>query len=191
VAVTIKEQRYGPTTGTVTGWIGLTMCTTAVVLTLLDPTTVRIRYALVYALLGVVVWAYILRPRVIIREPTALLLRNAFSTWEVPLAAVTSVGVKAIIRVRTGERAYDGIGVGRRVMKMVRGPQGHLHGPTIKHPRVDSPEAVADLVVEQVLAASERARESGQPTNPALRRWAWLELVFCAALLVGFVGTYL
>jgi hypothetical protein len=75
-------------------------------------------------------------------------------------------------------------------MKMVRGTQGHLE-IKLKHPRVNSPEAVADLVVEQILAASERARESGQRTNPALRSWAWPELVLAAALVVGFAVTYL
>jgi len=205
VAVTITEQKYGPTTGAFTGWIGLLMCLGAIAALLTDATAGSVRFAIVLGALGLLIWCFVLRPRVIVREPNTLLLRNAVSTWELPLAGVTKVRVKAITRVEIGESPYDGIGVGRRVRTMVRG-QVVKHGDGFadagralgdpprrdrKHPEVNPPEAVADLVTEQVLAAAERAREAGQPTEPVRRTWAVVELVLLAALVLGFAGSYL
>jgi len=203
--VTITEQRYGPTTGTFTGWVGLVLCLGSIVALLMDPTAGSVRFALVLGTVALVIWCFVLRPRVIVREPNTLLLRNAVSTWDLPLAAITKVRVKAITRVEIGEQGYDGIAVGRRVRTMVRG-QVVKHGDGFadagralgdpprrerKHPEVNTPEAVADLVTEQILAAAERAREAGRPTEPVLRRWAWVELVLLAASAVGFAVTYL
>jgi len=203
--VTITEQRYGPTTGTFTGWVGLVLCLGSIVALLMDPTAGSVRFALVLGTVALVIWCFVLRPRVIVREPNTLLLRTAVSTWDLPLAAITKVRVKAITRVEIGEQGYDGIAVGRRVRTMVRG-QVVKHGDGFadagralgdpprrerKHPEVNTPEAVADLVTEQILAAAERAREAGRPTEPVLRRWAWVELVLLAASAVGFAVTYL
>lgn len=203
--MTIPEQRYGPTTGGVTGWLGLVLCVGGIVPLLMDPTAGRIRLALAIALAGVVVWSFMLRPRIIIREPATLLLRNPFSTWQVPLAAINRVQVKAITRVEVEDGGYNGVAVGRRVRAMVRGPVTKYGDGLItpglrlgtpprrepKHPSATSPEAIADLLTEQILAASDRARESGQPTGPVLRRWAWVELALLAATAVGFAAAYL
>jgi len=207
VAVTITEQKYGPTTGALTGWLGLVLCVGGIVPLLTDPTAGRIRLAFAIALAGVVVWSFMLRPRIIIREqePSTLLLRNPFSTWQVPLAAINRVQIKAITRVEVEGAGYDGVAVGRRVKAMVRGPVVK-HGDGLltpglrlgtpprrepKHPSATSPEAIADLLTEQILAASDRAKESGQPTEPVLRHWAWVELVLLAAGAVGLAVTYL
>lgn len=205
MSVTITEQRYGPNTGTFSGWLGLAICVGAIVTVLMDPTAAAVRFALVLGVIGVLVWCFVLRPRIIVREPNTLILRNALSTWLIPLAAITVVRVKAITRVEAGEAAYDGIAVGRRIKTMVRG-QVVKHGDGFadagralgdpprrdrKHPEVNTPEAVADLVTEQVLAAAGRAKEAGRPTEPVRRAWAWPELALLAALVLGFAATYL
>ncbi|RNL78583.1 hypothetical protein [Nocardioides marmorisolisilvae] len=205
MAVTITEQKYGPTTGAFTGWVGLVLCLGSIAALLTGgPTHATLRFALVLGVVALLVWCFVLRPRVIVREPNTLLLRNAVSTWELPLAAITRVGVKAITRVHLGDTPYDGIGVGRRVRNMVRGQvikrgdgfadAGRALGDPPrrerKHPSANSPEAIADLVTEQVLAAAERARDAGQPTDPVRRSWAWPELVLFAAVAIGFAVTY-
>ena len=206
MTVTIKEQRYGPTTGTFTGWLGLAMCVAGTVALLMDPEVASVRFALIFAAVGLLDWCYMLRPRIIVREPATLLLRNAFSTWTVPLAAITVVRVKAITRVEVGDQAYDGIAVGRRIKAMVRGIQPRRgdgfadagralgdppRGAEPKHPVASSPEAIADLMTEQILAASVRAKETGQPTGPGIRSWAWPELALLAGLLIGIAVTFL
>lgn len=206
MAVTIAEQRYGPTTGVVTGWLGLALCVAGAGALVLDPTPGRVRFALVTCLVGVLVWSFLLRPRVIISEPAALLrLRNPLSTWEVPLAGVTVVRVRAITRVEVGDQAYDCLAVGRRVRAMVRGQRPDLQGdwivgpgrgfrPPERKPKRSSPngpEAVADLMTEQVLAAADRAREAGRPTDPVVRVWARVEIALIGALGAGFALSYL
>jgi len=206
VSVTIPEQRYGPTTGTVTGWIGLVACATIGGGLLIDPDVQAVRFALVFAILGLVTWCYLLRPRIVIREPAALLiLRNAFSSWLVPLPAITVVRVKAYTRVEVGDEGYDAIAVGRRVRVMLGGARPRrsdrfveagfglgepAHQP-VKRGSSSTPEAVADLMTEQVLAAAQRAKEAGQPVVPVLRSWATVELTLLAGLLLGFAATYL
>ena len=204
MAVTITEQKYGPTTGVFTGWIGLLVCVGAIVTLLMDPTQGTVRFALVLGAVALLIWCFVLRPRIILREPNTLLLRNAVSTWDLPLAAVTTVRIKAITRVQLGETPYDGIAVGRRVRNMVRG-EVVKHGDGFadagralgdpprrdrKHPTATSPEAIADLVTEQVLAAADRARDAGRPTEPARRSWAWSELALFVAVAIGFALTY-
>ncbi|MFL6023452.1 MAG: hypothetical protein ACJ72O_08960 [Marmoricola sp.] len=205
MAVTITEQKYGPTTGAFTGWVGVVICLGGASSVISDPTTGRVRFALALGFAAVVVWSYVLRPRVIIREPATLLLRNAFSTWVLPLTGVTRVRVKAIMRVEVDGRGYDGIGVGRRVRNMVRGEvikrgdgfadAGRALGDPprrpSKHPEVNTPEAIADLVTEQVLAAADRAREAGREVGPVQRHWAWVELGLLALLVLGFASSYL
>lgn len=205
MAVTITEQKYGPTTGAFTGWIGLLTCLGSIAALLTGPTHGTVRFALVLGAVALLIWCFVLRPRIIVREPNTLLLRNAFSTWDLPLAGVSRVRVKVITRVEIGETPYDGIAVGRRVRHMVRG-QVVKHGDGFadagralgdpprrdrQHPSANSPEAIADLVTEQILAAADRARDHGQPTEPARRAWAWPELVLFAAIVLGFAGSYL
>jgi hypothetical protein len=205
VALTITEQRYGPTTGTFSGWLGLVICAGSIAVLLVEPTHGTVRFALALGVVALLIWCFVLRPRIIVRHPNTLVLRNAVSTWELPLAGVSRVGVKAITRVQVGEMAYDGIAVGRRVRTMVRGQFtrdgvgfGSLGRTVVETPQPDrrpgnpsSPEAIADLVTEQVLAAAERARDEGHESGSVRRRWAWPELVLLAAAVLGFVATFL
>jgi hypothetical protein len=50
---------------------------------------------------------------------------------------------------------------------------------------------VADFLVERVLQAADRARESGQQPGTPRRSWAWLELVALVALVGGLAVTFL
>ena len=80
---------------------------------------------------------------------------------------------------------------------MVRGSQAPVgyRDPALPVPeqaahdrtRLGTPEAVADLVTEQVLTAAQRAREAGQPETPVRRHWAWVELALVLGLVAGFV----
>lgn len=186
MAVTIDEQRYGPTTGAVSGWLALTMCVASGLLLLTNASSGRVHMALALGIAAVLIWCYVLRPRVIIREPDTLLLRNAFSTWDLPLAAVTRVQIKAITRIHLEDTAYDGLGVGRRVMTVVRGASSAPPRPSLsRREPAKTPEGIADLVTEQVLAAAERAQETGQRTAPVRRRWARVELSLLGAQVVA------
>ncbi len=172
-----RQQSYGPSSGTIVGWIGVVLAAVVVAVLLANERSAGgLRSALAVALVGVVVWCYLLRPRIIVR-PATLVLRNAFSDWEIPLASVQEVAVRTVTGVYTADRRYDGIAVGRTVRAILR---SRSHGST---------DETADLVTAQIMRATARARERGEEAGTPVRRPAYPELVLlvslAAALLVS------
>lgn len=200
------EPIYTPTSGTMSGWVGLGITVIVLAAVLVDDRTLHgLRYAVAALVFGVLVWSFLLRPRVVVgaRE---LELRNPFSSWHVPLAGVRVVEVRAVTRVSTDDRTYEGVAVGRPARSLLRGGQQRTRfldtpGRSIRLP--DEPEAtrrqrgqldanaVADLLVEQVLYAADRARESGEAPAPARHTWAVPELAALAVLVTGLVVSLL
>jgi hypothetical protein len=201
-----EERRFHPTSGTAVGWLGLGLAGVAVVAVAYDGLSVSgARFAVAAALFGLLVWCFMLRPRVVL-GPTEVELRNAFSSWHVPLAGIRRVMVRAITRLDTDAGAYDGIAVGRPLRTLTRRPppppkvglpglgQSSALAPggePAQHRNQLDANAVADFMVERVLEAAARAREVGQPTGTPRRSWAWLEIgclvVLAITLLVTFV----
>ena len=201
-----EERRFHPTSGTAMGWIGVGLAAIAVVAVLYDGLSVSgARFALAAALFGLLVWCFMLRPRVVLGR-TEVELRNALSSWHVPLASVRRVMVRAITRVSTDDAHFDGIAVGRPLRTLTRRtpppPRVGLPGlgqsaalaaggePAQPRGQLDV-NAVADFMVERVLQAADRARESGHPPGTPRRTWAWIELGALVALAIGLVLTFL
>ena len=203
-----RELRFTPTSGTITGWIGVTAAVVTIAAIAVDMRSLTgVRYALVAAVFGLLAWSFMLRPRVIIGT-VALELRNVFSSWHVPLVSVRKVAVRAITRVYTDDGEYDGVAVGRPIRSMRRGRSAPVQtiglpglGRTITEDIGPSPQearrqldadAVADLVQEQILHAADSARSARQDgSTPAHRSWALLELSALALLLVGLLVSLL
>jgi hypothetical protein len=183
------EERFGPTSGVLIGWIGLALCAAGLVASVrVDHSADGVGRALAVALLGVLIWCYMLRPRVVIRRST-LVLRNAISEWHVPLASVQTVVVRAVTRVKTADGRYDGVAVGRPVRKMIRDSSSQPRGPASR-PLQKGPshgDVIPDFVVERIAHASDHAREFGQPAGPASRAWAAPEIALMLVLAVGMV----
>jgi hypothetical protein len=202
-----EDRRYKPTSGLLAGWLGVGLATVVLVAVLLDDHTSRgTRVAFLAAVCGLLVWCFMLRPRLIIGS-TEVELRNPFASWHVPLASVRRVAVRAVTRVHTDDRRYDGVAVGRPVRSLMRARpqrQQSIGVPGLGGRRMnENPDAaripkgqldadmVADLVVEQLLTLADRAREAGHQPEPARRSWAWAELVLLALLVVGLVVSLL
>jgi hypothetical protein len=201
------EPVYTPTSGTVSGWVGLAIAVIVLAAVLVDDRTLHgLRYGLAALVFGVLVWSFLLRPRVVVGS-REVELRNPFSSWHVPLAGVRVVEVRAVTRVSTEDRTYEGVAVGRPARSLLRGGQQRTRfletpGRSIRLP--NEPEAtrrqrgqldanaVADLLVEQILHGADRARESGQQPAPVRRTWAVLEpgalVVLVAALVVSLLA---
>ncbi|MFL6155781.1 MAG: hypothetical protein ACJ72D_06820 [Marmoricola sp.] len=195
------EQRYGPTSGTLSGWAGLVLCALLVVaFSVSHFDAVSVRWILVVLAVAVLIWSMMLRPVIIVRGATVV-LRNPFSSWLVPLAAIEVVAVRAVTRIEAGGQGYNAVAVGRRVRKMVgRESAGRITDlgssggrlstpPEPKTNRIDAstPERLADLMTDQILAAADDARRSGQQPGPVERVWAWPELGALAALVTALV----
>jgi hypothetical protein len=186
------EQRFGPTSGVLIGWIGLVLCAVGVVASLqADRSPDGVGRALAVALLGVLIWCYMLRPRVVVGR-TTVVLRNAVSEWHVPLASVQAVVVRAVTRIRTADGRYDGVAVGRPVRKMLRDSSSQPRGPASKPLQKGQihGDVIPDFVVERILHSADSAREFGQPAGPVTRAWAVPELVLLVLLTVGMVVAF-
>jgi hypothetical protein len=198
-----RDSRFKPTSGLLTGWLGVALAGGVVVSVVLDDhTATGARVGFLAALCGLLVWCFMLRPRVVIGS-TEVELRNPFMSWHVPLASVRRVAVRAVTRVYTEERRYDGVAVGRPVRSLMRARpqrQQSIGVPGLGGRRINESvdasrlpkgqldaDMVADLVVEQLLTLADRAREAGEKPERPRRSWAWVELVLLALLVAGLV----
>lgn len=169
------DVRFGPTSGVVSGWLGVVLCAGVAVLALVSGADRgSFRIVLCAAAAGVLVWCFLLRPRIVVRAPAELVLRNAVSSWVLPLAAVQAVTVRAITKVEAGGRRYDALAVGRS-MRPRRAGSAHPH---------DAVEE-ADLVVQVLLAEADQARKLGTGTGSPRRVWAVPELTALAVLALA------
>lgn len=201
------DRLFRPTSGTALGWTGVVLATVGLVTALVgDHTRGGTRFALAAAIFGLLVYCFMLRPRVVIRR-TELELRNPFGSWHVPLAGIRSVVVRAVTRVYTDDRRYDGVAVGRPVRSMVRGKHGRQVSvgiPGLGASRITEDESatrvprgqldtdmVADFVVEQILLAADRARTAPEAAGTTTRSWAWPELTALAVLAAALVVSLL
>jgi hypothetical protein len=200
------DRRFTPTSGTAAGWTGLVLAAAALVVVLVDDRSVgSLRFAMLVAIFGLLVWCYMLRPRVVIGT-AELELRNAFSSWHVPLADVRKVAVRAVTRVHTDDRRFDGVAVGRPARSLrpgrparrqavgLPGLGGYTMSEQATPPRAPGDldaNGIADFVTEQILVAADRARESHADAGVAHRSWAWAELGALGLLVVGVVASLL
>lgn len=189
----LPAQRYGPTSGGITGVLGLLFCAGIIVTMLVMGMSAEgARVALGAAVGAVLCWTYLLRPRVIVElQAHSLLLRNPFTDVRIPLASVRTVGVRAVTSVTTiDDRTYDAIAVGYTLRKVLRGAvvDAQLRVPVPQETTRTRPKEppVQELMVDQILAAAERARERGHAAGPAIRRLAVLELGALVLLVAAF-----
>ncbi len=206
MAVPMVEQRYGPTSGNVSGVVGMLGCLVAAVwLPIAEHDLVATRWALGAGAGAVAIWAYMLRPRIIV-QPETLVLRNPLSSWLVPLAGVRVVQVRVLTRITTtAGTTYDAVAVGRPIKSLTgrkRTTSFGVFGRSVsadpdpvsskfRYARTDTPDGTADLMTEQVLAAADRAREAGRADGPVRRVWATPELVLISAMLIALGLTWL
>ncbi len=157
-----RAERFQPTSGRLVGVVGLVLVAVVLVSGVLGDFPVWVLGAV--GLVGVLVWASLLRPGVRI-EDDALVLRGMFSTTALPLAAVEEVVVSQVLAVRVGERRYVSPAVGHPLRKVVRGTQ--LGGVGGGAPGIDGGRQLVDLaqhaypsyVQERIRAAAEDHRK--------------------------------
>lgn len=185
------EQRFGPTSGVLTGWAGVVLSAVVGIGVIIeDPTATGVGVGSFILALGVLAWCYLLRPRVLLR-PRELVLRNAFTDWLIPLAAVEDVVVQQTTVVATDDGVYRGIGVGRSLRKIIKERTGARPGPDEeqRRPRPQAPNLataeVPDFMIEQVL--TRKAHAPGGAEEPARKEYAVPELVLLGLFLLLFV----
>lgn len=143
-------------------------------------------YALA-ALLGLMLWLVLLRPRVWI-EPGTLVLRAMVSTTRLPLESVEAVTVRQVLVVSADGRRYTSAAAGRSRRAMVRADRGQPVHSVRRSRGAGTPQRVgavdpADYVESRLVELTRRARvdaaaregrgEVGRPGGGVVRReWA-------------------
>lgn len=174
---TSQEKRYGPTAGLITGWIGLVGCAGfAIYLPFTGQDRTTLRFAVATVLAGLVIWAFMVRPRVIL-TPTTLHLRNPLSTWSLPVGLVDDVLVGFTTRVTAAGRTLDATAVGRPTKAFARKATKAW----------GSPDQEPDIMVGDVLAAAKQARAAGEEPGTIQRHWAVPELAAIAILSLALL----
>lgn len=187
------EQRFGPTTGAMSGVVGMVLVVAVIVLSVLNERTLfGLRVDLVAALFGWLIWCFMLRPRVIIGADDVR-LRNALVDTTIPLARVTDVSMGTVTAVFVGGERYVGIAVGHSVRNLMRQSVGRRdrgatgEGPTTALSGRLLGDKVPDFVAQQINQASIVARTAGQSTEPVQRRPALPEFVVLVTLVLALV----
>jgi len=177
-------ERFKPTNGILTGWVGLMVVAVGIGYVVLEGrTTTGLRVALGLACFGVVVWVTQLRSRAA-AYPQTLLMKNSLVDTSIPLRLVDEVTVGRTLNVWVGDRRYVCIGIGRSLSSLLK------DRPTLDK----SAMAYETFVVSRIQALAEQARRSPPSASPdeVRRRVAWPEIMaltvsgtaFLAALLL-------
>ncbi|MGN6251960.1 MAG: hypothetical protein ACTHNS_09140 [Marmoricola sp.] len=175
---TVDEPAFGPTSGTVSGWFGIVLALVVLVVALTDPTFGDTVPLVLGALLAIsLVWAVLLRPRVVLRRG-ALLLRNGFLDTAVPYGLIDRVTVRSATHVFVGERRYVGNAVGRSTLRMVR-DERRPSRDRVPPGDVAVGGNLPDFLEQQV---ADRIRDAARGEGRVQRSVAWPEVAAVVAL---------
>jgi hypothetical protein len=143
---------------------------------------------------GVVIWATMLRPRLWATE-SDLVMRNAFSTVTVPLAAIEQIAVRQVCAVRVGEQRYVSPAVGKSWRQALRSDRKLRRNREREEKPDPGTVSYAGFVEERIHQLAEEARtkqgvallsdEQLALASGVRREWAWPEIV---ALGLGIAG---
>ena len=125
---TPEVPTFGPTSGGISGAVGI-VCGLGLAASTLSEGVHPSELPYLFAGLAFVAasWALLLRPRIRL-HPRDLELRNAFSSFRIPYAAISGLSVRSYTVVQVGERRYVGLAVGRTRGSMTRRRRGELLG---------------------------------------------------------------
>ena len=174
---------FRPTGGTVMGTAGLSAVAVVIVAALVtEPSVTGVRVALGAALVGVLVWMVLLRPRVTAYADT-LVLHNMASDTFLPLAGIESVAVRLTLHVWVDDRRHTCSGIGRSTRSMMKAER-HGSPPT----GAADYASFVETTIED-LARSARRDLRGDPP-PVRREWAVRELAALAVLALAMAVSF-
>jgi hypothetical protein len=205
-------NRFQPTNGRLTGFLGLGLCVLGVVVfAFTGSTSTRVAGLLGCAFTAVLVWAAMLRPRVAV-SGNHLRMHTLFETVMIPLASIDTVVVRRYLLVRSGGNKYICPAISRSLRKTVRaemkwGGGGNLLAPNLSpadpsgtlqtEVKGEHELDYADFVEQQIttLAGNDRDRlgiearseEEYDLGSQVVRRTAWPEVIALVVLGAAFV----
>lgn len=178
-------ERFGPTSGQVSGYAGLVLAASTVgYVAVVEPTPNGLKAALGAIFFASLAWSVVLRPRVHVFGDR-LVLRNAFRDTHVPLAAVEHVTLGQALTVWAEGERHQCLGVGRSGRAQLRAQRRQAAGEQIGAGEALAAAAAHDLAketfaVRRLRELAQGARRDtaapGDGTDPVRHTWAWPEL---------------
>ncbi|WP_193612111.1 hypothetical protein [Nocardioides lijunqiniae] len=197
-----RPERFAPTSGRVMGLLGLTLSLGVVGIGLVDRDGIADWVIAACALLALLFWAAMLRPRVSLVGDD-LVLRNMLETVTIPLAAVEELAVRQLLAVRAGDRRYvsPALGKSRRALRRPAGGGAARVGRTPTSPDRIHDVDYTDFVENRIRQRMEDARaargirpssqEQVALASEVRRSPAWPEVVGVLVLSTALVVTLL
>jgi len=178
-----EVERFRPTNGRFTGGLGLGLVAFLMLGTVIDgwhPSDALVIVAL--GLGGVLVWAVVLRP-VVMLGPASLMLRHSFSTTVIPLHLVDEARIGTMLAVQADGRTHRSAALHRARRKERRAARRTVTQADRATPPI--PE-YADVVEGRIRDAAEVAtiahRRQGATDLAVRRDWAWPEILLAGGL---------
>lgn len=181
-------EDFGPSSGRITGVLGLIICIGIVVLGVVEYDEGFPAAGVWGALFGaVLLWSAMLRPRVRVTA-AELRLRNMLTNISVPLAAIEQIVVRQVLSVRAGDNRYISSAVGKSWRQAIKSDKPREPGDPAPYPV---------LVEERLQHLAEEARtkagitlmsdEQLELAKQARREWAWPEIVLLGFTALGLL----
>jgi hypothetical protein len=178
---------FGPTSGAISGVVGV-LCGVAFAASTLTHglEASELRYLFGGLAFAAAAWAVLLRPRVRLLSDHVE-LRNGFSEFLVPYAAISEVAIRSFTVVHVDGKRYIGLAVGRNRKSMTRRRKDEVlrDRPDLAAGKSLEKASEADLL--QVTLEDRIDRAAGGPAVAVRRHWALPEIAVLAACLAGFV----
>lgn len=183
-------EKFRPTSGRIPGVLALAMVATIVLIGLLDREQ-GFPAAVVWSALvvGVVVWAAMLRPRLWVTR-SDVVMRNMFSTVWVPLVAIEQVIVRQVVAMRAGDKRYVSPAVGKSWRQTLKSDKAPKPGATQSYPAFVE-ERLGQLAEEARARAGVKLMSDEQlaAADGVRRAVAWPEVVALAVAVSGLLVT--
>ena len=181
-------EKFRPTSGRITGVLGLALAAVIVAVALIDRDQGIPAYVVwVVLFVAVLIWAAMLRPLVWVTA-SRLVFRSMLSTISMPLAAIEQVVVSQVLAVRVGDRRYVSASIGKPLREQMR--RGREEAPTPTESYGAFVETRIHHLAEEARAQAGIKRYSDEQValaDQVHRDWAWPEVAALAISAVGFV----
>jgi hypothetical protein len=177
-------ERFHPTNGRFSGFLGLGCAAVVLVLAVAAWDTGRaLGVAIVACLGGVLVWVAMLRPALWATEHD-LVLRSMFHTDRVPLGSIDKVAVGQVLAVTAGGKRYVSPVIGYTARQSIKAKAGSARDTKPQTP-VDSYQV---FVEERIAHLAKEHRDRFGDVGARVRRsYAWPEIAGVAVTAVAFV----
>lgn len=192
-------QKFKPTSGRAIGSLGIgVMVTLIVYIGITEHDVLALRVCLALALMALLIWVTMLRPRAEAYADT-LVLHNMISDTRLPMVFIEAVVVRHTLNVWIDDVRYVCVGIGRSTRSMVKrrspGPSALLGAGELTQERLGQGESAnigsgaeyANFVETRIEGLASAARRDRLPAAPVRRTWAVPEIAGLGVLTVAFL----